>query len=184
MSWPSPEPEPYTVAMPAAPRTEDPHRQESQKTSSGAGVTLFLASESDKEHGEKILSVLQEFGIPVETVVASAHKVPENVIAKVEELNRSKDPTVLITCVGMSNGLSGVVAGSSVHPVIACPVFKDKEDYLVNIHSTLQMPSDVPVLTVIDPKNAALAAVRILATSDPALRKKVAERIQKVKSRY
>lgn len=147
-------------------------------------VTLFLASEGDKEHGEKILAVLQEFGVATETFVASAHKVPEKVYAKVEELNQRQEPTVLITCVGMSNGLSGVVAGSSVHPVIACPVYKDKDDYAVNIHSTLQMPSDVPVLTVLDPKNAALAAVRILGTSDPALRKKVAERIQKVKSKY
>lgn len=147
-------------------------------------VTLFLASESDKEHGEKVLAVLKEFGVEVETVVASAHKVPEKVYAKVEELNQRPEPTVLITCVGMSNGLSGVVAGSSVHPVIACPVFKDKEDYLINIHSTLQMPSDVPVLTVLDPKNAALAAVRILAASDAALRMKVAERIERVKSRY
>lgn len=150
----------------------------------GMPVTLFLASESDKEHGEKVLAVLKEFGVEVETVIASAHKVPEKVYAKVEELNAKSEPTVIITCVGMSNGLSGVVAGSSVHPVIACPVYKDKDDYAVNIHSTLQMPSDVPVLTVLDPKNAALAAVRILATSDAALRKKVAEGIQKVKSKY
>ena len=147
-------------------------------------VTLFLASESDKDHAEKILAVLKEFGIAAETVIASAHKVPEKVLAKVEELNNRKEPTVIITCVGLSNGLSGVVAGSSVHPIIACPVFKDKNDYLVNIHSTLQMPSDVPVLTVLDPKNAALAAVRILAESDTALRAKIAKRIQDVKSRY
>jgi len=147
-------------------------------------VTLFLASESDKEHGDKILAILEELGVKAETFVASAHKVPEKVLAKVEKLNKRMEPTVIITCVGMSNGLSGVVAGSSVHPVIACPVFKDKEDYLVNIHSTLQMPSEVPVLTILDPKNAALAAVRILATADPALRKKVEERIRKVKSKY
>lgn len=145
---------------------------------------LFLASQGDKEHGEKILVTLKEFGVEVETVVASAHKVPEKVLAKVEELNKRAEPIVIITCVGMSNGLSGVVAGSSVHPVIACPVFKDKHDYLVNIHSTLQMPSEVPVLAILDPKNAALAAVRILAASDPALRKKVEERIRSLKSKY
>lgn len=147
-------------------------------------VILFLASESDKEHGSKILAVLQELGVKAETFIASAHKVPEKVLAKVEELNRHAEPTVIITCVGMSNGLSGVVAGSSVHPVIACPVFKDKHDYLVNIHSTLQMPSEVPVMTILDPKNAALAAVRILATSDPELRKKIEERMKTVKSKY
>ena len=147
-------------------------------------VTLFLASKSDKEHGENILSVLKDFAIEVETIVASAHKVPEKVHEKVEELNKRTEPTVIITCVGLSNGLSGAVAGSSVHPVIACPVFKDKEDYIVNIHSTLQMPSEVPVLTVLSPKNAALAAVRILAESDAGLRKKVEERIKGVKGKY
>jgi len=147
-------------------------------------VTLFLASEGDKEHGDKILAVLKDFGVTADIFVASAHKVPEKVIAKIEELNAAKEPTVIITCVGMSNGLSGVVAGSSVHPIIACPVFKDKDDYLVNIHSTLQMPSDVPVLTVLEPKNAALAALRILGESDTNLQKKIAERIQKVKAKY
>ena len=147
-------------------------------------VVLFLASEGDREHAEKILAVLKEFGVPAETFIASAHKVPEKVIAKVEELNTRTEPTVIITCVGMSNGLSGVVAGSSVHPVIACPVLRDKDDYLVNIHSTLQMPSEVPVLTVLDPKNAALAALRILGESDAALQKKLAERIRNIKSKY
>jgi len=147
-------------------------------------VILFIASESDKEHGDKILEVLQEFGINVETMIASAHKVPEKVFAKVEELNQTKEPTVIITCVGMSNGIGGVLAGSSVHPVIVCPIFKDQADYLVNIHSSLQMPSDVPAMTVLNPNNAALAAVKILAEEDEELRKKVVERITKVKAKY
>lgn len=147
-------------------------------------VAVFLASKSDEEHAEKILALLKEFGVEAETFVASAHKVPEKVTAKVEELNELVEPTVIITCVGLSNGLSGVVAGSSVHPVIACPVFKDQEDYQINIHSTLQMPSEVPVMTVLHPKNAALAAIRILSESDAGLRKKIEERIRDVKSKY
>jgi phosphoribosylcarboxyaminoimidazole (NCAIR) mutase len=77
-----------------------------------------------------------------------------------------------------------VVAASSLHPVIACPVFHDEGDYLINIHSTLQMPSDVPVMTVLNPKNAALAAVKILAASDEGLRKKIEKRIANVKGKY
>lgn len=147
-------------------------------------VVLFLASKSDEAFAKPILETLAEFDVKAETIVASAHKVPEKVIEKVKELNKCADPTVIITVVGMSNGLSGVVAGSSMHPVIACPVFKDKNDLLINIHSTLQMPSEVPVLTILSPKNAALAAVRILASADPKLRKKVEERIGKVKEGY
>jgi 5-(carboxyamino)imidazole ribonucleotide mutase len=147
-------------------------------------VVLFLGSKSDDGFAKPIIETLKTFDIDAEMLVASAHKVPEKVIAKVEELNERTDPVVIITVVGMSNGLSGVVAGSSVHPVIACPNCKDKEDYLVNIHSTLQMPSDVPVLTILSPKNAALAAVRILAESDSDLRMKVEERLKEVKASY
>ena len=98
-------------------------------------------------------------------------------------MNKQKN-VVYITCAGRSNGLSGVIAGSSVHPVIACPPFSGKDDYLVNIHSTLQMPSDTPVLTVVDPKNAALAAARILSLCDESLRKKVEKRISEVKHSF
>ena len=55
---------------------------------------------------------------------------------------------------------------------------------MINIHSTLQMTSDTPVLTVIDPKNAAFSAVRILANADPGLKKKVRDYIKGIKSSF
>jgi 5-(carboxyamino)imidazole ribonucleotide mutase len=81
-----------------------------------------------------------------------------------EILERYKNERVLvyITIAGRSNALSGFVAANSDKPTIACPPFADKTDMLVNIHSTLQMPSDVPVLTILDPANAAIAVKRIL----------------------
>ncbi len=147
-------------------------------------VPILLGSKADIEHAEKIAAVLKEYGVKAEIIVASAHKVPEKVVAIVSKLNENKEPTVIIAVVGMSNGLGGVIAGSSVHPVISCPPFKDHDDYLVNIHSNLQMPSDVPVMTVLNPKNAALSALRIFAESDVNLRKKIAERISKIKAEY
>ena len=147
-------------------------------------VTILLGSKVDMEHAEKIAAVIQEYGVGTEIIVASAHKVPEKVIGIVEKLNANKDPTVIITVVGMSNGLGGVVAGSSVHPVINCPPFKDHDDYLVNVHSNLQMPSDVPVMTVLNYKNAALCALRILGESDAGLKGKLMERIRKIKAEY
>ena len=62
--------------------------------------------------------------------------------------------------------------------------FKDKEDFRVNINSTLMMPSDTPVLTVVDPKNAAMAAIRILALKDEGLAGKVADRIAEIKDSF
>ena len=61
----------------------------------------------------------------------------------------------------MSNALSGVVSANTQFPVIACPPFKDQTDMMVNINSTLQMPSKVPVMTVICPSNATLCCKRI-----------------------
>lgn len=147
-------------------------------------VTFLLGSKSDTEYAQKMADVLKEYGVGSESIVASAHKVPEMVVAIVKELNAKTEPTVVITVVGMSNGLGGVVAGSCVHPVINCPPFKDHDDYLVNIHSSLQMPSDVPVMTVLNPKNAALSALKILAESDAELRSKILKRIEKVKGEY
>jgi len=147
-------------------------------------VTLLLGSKSDKEFAEKIIATLAEFDIPNETIVASAHKVPEKVIEIVKKLNKAAEPQVIITVVGMSNGLAGVVAGSCVHPVVNCPPIASYDEYTVDIHSSLRMPSEVPVMTVLHPQNAALAAVRILAESNEALQKKVRERIASMKANY
>ena len=77
--------------------------------------------------------------------------------------NKNEKGLVYITIAGRSNALSGFVAANSTFPTLACPPFSDKSDMLVNIHSTLQMPSNTPVLTIIDPGNCALAVKRILS---------------------
>ncbi len=74
-------------------------------------VTLILGSQSDSDHAKKISDLLSEFDVPSETVVASAHKVPEKVVEIVNKLNEDSQPQVVITIAGMSNGLGGVVAG-------------------------------------------------------------------------
>ena len=147
-------------------------------------VQFLLGSDSDREFAGKITKVLDEFDLKYDLKVASAHKVPEKVIEIIEANNAKTEALCYITIAGRSNGLSGVTAGSANHPVIACPPFKDKEDYAINIHSTLQMPSDTPVLTVIDPVNAALCAARILALTDEDLKAKLVDRIKKVKEKF
>lgn len=148
-------------------------------------VTFVLGSKADVPFTEKIAAMLKDdFGIPSEIIVASAHKVPEKVVTLIEKLNAATEPMVVMTVVGMSNGLGGVMAGSCVHPVLNCPPFETLEEYMIDLHSSLRMPSDVPVMTVLNPKNAAVAAARILGESDPAVREKVAARIAQIKSQY
>ena len=116
-------------------------------------VPILMGSKSDESHARKIAEVLADYGVKTELYVCSAHKVPELVLEIVNDFNKTNDDICYVTIAGRSNGLSGVVAANSVHPVIACPPFKDKADYLANIHSSVQMPSDTPAMTVIDPQN-------------------------------
>jgi len=121
---------------------------------------LIMGSTSDEHHAKKITDKLDKYGISWEQHAASAHKQPLKVLEILND-NKDKESIVYITIAGRSNALSGFVAANSNFPTLGCPPFSDKSDMLVNIHSTLQMPSNTPVLTVIDPGNCALAVKRI-----------------------
>jgi len=143
-----------------------------------------MGSKSDEAHARKIADHLDKFGVKAELYVASAHKVPELVLDIVNDFNKTDDDICYITIAGRSNGLSGVTAANAIHPVIACPPFSDKADYLANIHSSTMMPSDTPSMTVVDPQNAAMAALRVLGLTDKKLQKKVVEHVNEVKESF
>lgn len=132
----------------------------------GKFALLISGSEKDQPHVSKIIEVLEGHSIPCKSYVNSAHKNPAKTLELINQYNLSIEPLVCITVAGKSNALSAVMAASLKWPVIACPPFKDYSDYLTNIHSSLQLPSQVPSMTVIDPHNAALAADRILKTME------------------
>ena len=123
-------------------------------------TVIIMGSTSDEPHAKKITDKLDEYDIAWEQHAASAHKEPLKVLDILKANKDSKD-IVYITIAGRSNALSGFVAANSNFPTLGCPPFSDKADMLVNIHSTLQMPSNTPVLTVVDPGNCALAVKRI-----------------------
>ena len=123
-------------------------------------TVIIMGSTSDEPHARKITDKLDEYGIAWEQHAASAHKQPLKVL-EILETNKDREDIVYVTIAGRSNALSGFVAANSEFPTLGCPPFSDKTDMLVNIHSTLQMPSNTPVLTVIDPGNCALAVKRI-----------------------
>ena len=123
-------------------------------------VVIIMGSTSDEPHAKKITDKLDEYNIKWEQHAASAHKEPKKVL-DILESNENNDHILYVTIAGRSNALSGFVAANSSFTTLACPPFSDKTDMLVNIHSTLQMPSNTPVLTVVDPGNCALAIKRI-----------------------
>ena len=123
-------------------------------------TVIIMGSTSDGHHAKKITDKLDACGIQWDQHAASAHKDPRKVL-EILDSNKNEKDLVYITIAGRSNALSGFVAANSDFPTLACPPFSDKSDMLVNIHSTLQMPSNTPVLTVLDPGNCALAVKRI-----------------------
>ena len=143
-------------------------------------VAILMGSDSDFGVMSKAVSVLKEFGIPVEVHVYSAHRTPEKVA---EFATNAKDNGfgVIIAGAGMAAALAGVVAGHTTLPVIGGPLKSNVLEGVDALLSTVMMPSGIPVATVaIDgSKNAAYLAAQILAISDEELAKKVFENRQK-----
>ncbi len=125
-------------------------------------VAVVMGSAADLEFGRRVAAALEPYGVAVDLRVASAHKNGEDVVAMAREYNEAIEPGAVIAVAGRSNGLGGALAANLALPVINCPPFKDLADYQVNIHSSLQMPSHTPALTILSPEAAALAAVRCL----------------------
>jgi len=125
-------------------------------------VSIIMGSPMDLEHCKKIKAVLDKYDIFVDMRVTSAHKNGERIPGIVELYNNSIEPGCVIAVAGRSNGLGGALAANLAIPVINCPPFKDKIDMMVNVNSSLIMPSKTPASTVIDISSAALAALRSL----------------------
>lgn len=125
-------------------------------------VAIVMGSRADLDHAEKMKSIIEPYGIHVDLRVCSAHKNGEDLAPLVAEYNHAIEPGAIIAVAGLSNGLGGALAANAALPVISCPPFKDGTDMLLNLNSSLMMPSQVPAMTVVRPKEAALAALRAL----------------------
>ena len=126
-------------------------------------VCIVAGSTKDEAHVNKIAKCLADVNIYSSILYCSAHKNTKKVINYIEKHDSYDRKMVWVTVAGRSNALSGVVAANSRHPVIGCPPFADKDDMMVNINSTLQCPSNVPVMTILEPGNVALAISKIFS---------------------
>ena len=127
-------------------------------------VVILSGSESDEWHINKLRENFAKHNIYAKEHICSAHKKTKQLLGILEEYNsyaKFNRKIIYITVAGRSNALSGVVACNTHYPVIACPPFQDKMDMQVNINSTIQMPSKVPVMTILDPGNVVLCCQRI-----------------------
>lgn len=139
-------------------------------------VGILMGSKSDWETMQAATKVLDEFGVPHEAKVASAHRSPELVTEYVQSAE-SRGLEVLIAAAGLAAHLPGVVAAQTLLPVLGVPMHSNALGGLDSLLSMVQMPGGVPVGTLAigshGAKNAALLAVRILANSRPELREQL-----------
>lgn len=100
---------------------------------SGKGAAVIMAgSDSDSAHIEKLQKALDEYGIPFEVRIASAHKQPETLTAMVREYDEYRGPLAIIAVAGGTDALSGTASFHSLHPVISCPPDAPNQSCLTN----------------------------------------------------
>ncbi|MDP9858995.1 5-(carboxyamino)imidazole ribonucleotide mutase [Olsenella profusa DSM 13989] len=133
----------------------------------GAVVGIIMGSKSDLPAMEACTKQLEEFGVPFELVIASAHRTPD----KVREWAAGaadRGLKVIIAAAGKAAHLGGVVAAYTPLPIVGVPMKTSDLGGMDSLLSMVQMPSGVPVACVAigGARNAAIYATQILATSD------------------
>jgi 5-(carboxyamino)imidazole ribonucleotide mutase len=134
-------------------------------------IGVIMGSDSDLAVMQAAIDVLNEFGVPHEVRIVSAHRTPE-VMYEYARSAAGRGLRVIVAGAGGAAHLPGMTASLTPLPVIGVPVPLAQLDGLDSLLSIVQMPGGVPVATVAvgNAKNAGLLAVRILATSDEKLR--------------
>ncbi len=139
-------------------------------------VGIIMGSDSDWPKINKAAAALDEFGVPYEVRVMSAHRTP-GTVAEYASTAIERGLQVIIAAAGGAAHLAGVVAAHTTLPVIGLPVPTPDLGGLDSLLSVAQMPGDVPVATMAvgmgGPRNSGLFAVQIMATADPELREKL-----------
>jgi len=148
-------------------------------------VAVMMGSDSDLPVMESAVDVLEDFGIPFELRVLSAHRSPEAAHSYATAA-AERGLKVIIAGAGGAAHLAGVVASNSQLPVIGVPMPTGRAGGIDSLLSTVQMPGGVPVATVgmgkSGAKNAGLLAVRILSLSNAALASELQEYVENLQN--
>jgi len=143
---------------------------------SEAVAGIVMGSDSDWPVMKAAAEALDEFAVPYEMDVVSAHRMPQEMLAYGGSAH-ARGLRVIIAGAGGAAHLPGMLASVTPLPVIGVPVPLKHLDGLDSLLSIVQMPAGVPVATVSigGARNAGLLAVRILGSSDDALRTRMEE---------
>lgn len=139
-------------------------------------VVIVLGSDSDFPVIQDGLKILEEFEVPCEVTVSSAHRSPERTHTYARNLEE-RGVQVVVACAGAAAHLAGVIAANTILPVIGVPIDSSPLKGIDALLSTSMMPAGVPVATMgigkAGASNAAILAVQILARGDTGLARRL-----------
>ena len=149
-----------------------------QRNDKQPAVGIVMGSDSDLPIMKAAAAVLEQFDIPYEMTVASAHRSPE-IAADFATTAHQRGIKVIIAGAGHAAHLAGVLAAHTSLPIIGVPIDSSCLQGLDSLLSTVQMPPGIPVATMAignsGARNAGIFATQILALSDPKLESKLNE---------
>lgn len=137
-------------------------------------VGIVMGSDSDLPVMKDAAAVLDEFGIPWEIVISSAHRAPEKTAAYARDAT-GRGLQVIIAGAGAAAHLAGVIAGHTPLPVIGVPIVSGAIKGVDALYATVQMPPGIPVATVAinGARNAGILAAQVIGSSRPEVREKI-----------
>ena len=139
-------------------------------------VGVIMGSQSDWETMKNSVKILEQFSIPYELNIVSAHRTPDRLYAYAKAA-KNKGIKVIIAGAGGAAHLPGMIASLTSIPVLGVPILSKALSGMDSLLSIVQMPAGVPVATLAigDPgaSNAALMAAQILSLNDKPLDRKV-----------
>ncbi len=137
-------------------------------------VSIIMGSDSDLPTMKSAIAVCEDFNVPHEVAIISAHRTPERMVEYTQTAHK-RGLKVIIAGAGGAAHLPGMVASLTPLPVIGVPVATRHLQGIDSLYSIVQMPRGIPVATVAigNAQNAGLLAVQILGSHDPKLLEKV-----------
>ena len=139
-------------------------------------VSIVMGSDSDLDRMAEAAKVLEEFEIPFEITISSAHRSPE-MTTEYATTARDRGIHVIIAGAGRAAHLAGVIAAHTTLPVVGVPIDGGPLDGVDALYSTVQLPPGVPVATMAigsgGARNAGIFAVQVLSLNNPDLQTKL-----------
>lgn len=143
-------------------------------------IAVIMGSDSDLPVVKKAVKVLDEFSVPCEVHIFSAHRTPDEA-AEFSRNARKNGFGAIIAAAGMAAHLAGAIAANTTLPVVGIPISSGGLGGIDALFSTVQMPTGIPVATVAvnGAANAAFLCLQILAVSDDELAEKILNKRKK-----